>query len=139
MQRSKTSEQMTSCDEAYFQLNSCGCGRRDGDTIDVRVADVSYRVRYIGVNIAERGEVCYQEGQQRTLPSSKGKLSAWSNGQGAEVGVSVGIAVLRSTGNSSSSVVEAAVGISVGSKNAARSSFVSGCTGRVDASDSNTL
>lgn len=29
---SKTCEQMMSCDEAYFQLNTCGCGRRDGDS-----------------------------------------------------------------------------------------------------------
>lgn len=28
---SKTCEQMSSCAEAYFQLNQCGCGRRDGD------------------------------------------------------------------------------------------------------------
>ena len=28
---SKTCPQMLSCEEAYFQLNTCGCGRRDGD------------------------------------------------------------------------------------------------------------
>ncbi len=28
---SKTCGQMASCEEAYFQLNQCGCGRRDGD------------------------------------------------------------------------------------------------------------
>ncbi len=28
---SKTCGQMSSCNEAYFQLNNCGCGRRDGD------------------------------------------------------------------------------------------------------------
>jgi len=28
---SKTCSQMVSCDEAYFQLVQCGCGRRDGD------------------------------------------------------------------------------------------------------------
>ena len=28
---SKTCPQMSSCQEAYFQLNNCGCGRRDGD------------------------------------------------------------------------------------------------------------
>jgi hypothetical protein len=28
---SKTCEQMSSCEEAYFQLNQCGCSRRDGD------------------------------------------------------------------------------------------------------------
>ncbi len=27
----KTCPQMASCQEAYFQLNQCGCGRRDGD------------------------------------------------------------------------------------------------------------
>lgn len=29
---SKTCTQMVSCDEAYFQLNQCGCSRRDGDS-----------------------------------------------------------------------------------------------------------
>lgn len=28
---SKTCTQMASCDEAYFQLNQCGCGQRDSD------------------------------------------------------------------------------------------------------------
>jgi outer membrane biosynthesis protein TonB len=28
---SKTCPQMASCEEAYFQLNQCGCGARDGD------------------------------------------------------------------------------------------------------------
>lgn len=28
---SKTCPQMSSCDEAYYQLNQCGCSRRDGD------------------------------------------------------------------------------------------------------------
>jgi hypothetical protein len=28
---SRTCEQVVSCEEAYFQLNQCGCGRRDGD------------------------------------------------------------------------------------------------------------
>ena len=28
---SKTCEQMASCEEAYFQLNQCGCSRRDND------------------------------------------------------------------------------------------------------------
>lgn len=27
----KACTQMNSCDEAYFQLNTCGCGARDGD------------------------------------------------------------------------------------------------------------
>ncbi len=29
---SKTCSQMSSCDEAYYQLNNCGCGKRDGDS-----------------------------------------------------------------------------------------------------------
>ena len=28
---SKTCTQMSSCDEAYYQLNECGCSKRDGD------------------------------------------------------------------------------------------------------------
>ena len=28
---SKTCSQMASCEEAYFQLNNCGCSKRDGD------------------------------------------------------------------------------------------------------------
>lgn len=28
---SKTCTQMISCDEAYYQLNQCGCSKRDGD------------------------------------------------------------------------------------------------------------
>ena len=28
---SKTCSQMSSCDEAYYQLNTCGCSKRDGD------------------------------------------------------------------------------------------------------------
>jgi micrococcal nuclease len=33
----------------------------DGDTIDVRIGEIGYRVRYIGVNTPERDETCYQE------------------------------------------------------------------------------
>lgn len=33
----------------------------DGDTIDVRINDISYRVRYIGVNTPESDQVCYDE------------------------------------------------------------------------------
>lgn len=33
----------------------------DGDTIDVRIGDSGYRVRYIGVNTPERDEACYAE------------------------------------------------------------------------------
>lgn len=28
---SKTCEQMVSCEEALYQLNDCGCAKRDGD------------------------------------------------------------------------------------------------------------
>lgn len=33
----------------------------DGDTIDVILDGIEYRVRYIGVNTPERDEACYQE------------------------------------------------------------------------------
>jgi endonuclease YncB( thermonuclease family) len=33
----------------------------DGDTIDVRQGEVTYRVRYIGINTPEDDETCYQE------------------------------------------------------------------------------
>ncbi len=33
----------------------------DGDTIDVLIDGVRYRVRYIGINTPERDEVCYDE------------------------------------------------------------------------------
>lgn len=33
----------------------------DGDTIDVLIGEMTYRVRYIGVNTPERGEPCYAE------------------------------------------------------------------------------
>lgn len=33
----------------------------DGDTIDVEMNGVGYRVRYVGVNTPERDEVCYGE------------------------------------------------------------------------------
>lgn len=33
----------------------------DGDTIDVRIGEVGYRVRYIGVNTPESDEACYEE------------------------------------------------------------------------------
>lgn len=33
----------------------------DGDTIDVRLNGVEYRVRYIGVNTPERADACYRE------------------------------------------------------------------------------
>ena len=33
----------------------------DGDTIDVQIDGVGYRVRYIGMNTPERDEACYQQ------------------------------------------------------------------------------
>jgi micrococcal nuclease len=33
----------------------------DGDTIEVDIGGVGYRVRYVGVNTPERDEVCYQD------------------------------------------------------------------------------
>ncbi|MBC8099056.1 MAG: thermonuclease family protein [Armatimonadetes bacterium] len=33
----------------------------DGDTIDVRKGEVTYRVRYVGVNTPERDEDCYDD------------------------------------------------------------------------------
>lgn len=33
----------------------------DGDTIEVQIGGVGYRVRYIGVNTPERDETCYSE------------------------------------------------------------------------------
>lgn len=33
----------------------------DGDTIDVQIDNVGYRVRYIGINTPERDEACYAE------------------------------------------------------------------------------
>lgn len=37
---SKTCPAMVSCEEAYFQLNTCGCGRRDGDGDGVPCEDI---------------------------------------------------------------------------------------------------
>jgi competence protein ComEC len=36
----KTCSQITSCEEAYFQLQQCGCGRRDGDGDGVPCEDI---------------------------------------------------------------------------------------------------
>ncbi len=33
----------------------------DGDTIDVRIDGTEYRIRYIGIDTPERGEVCYDD------------------------------------------------------------------------------
>ena len=35
----------------------------DGDTVDVGIEGSAYRVRYIGVNTAERGQPCFEEGK----------------------------------------------------------------------------
>jgi len=37
---SKTCSQMSSCDEAYFQLNNCGCSARDGDNDGVPCEEI---------------------------------------------------------------------------------------------------
>jgi len=37
---SKTCPIMVSCEEAYFQLNQCGCGRRDGDSDGVPCEEI---------------------------------------------------------------------------------------------------
>lgn len=39
----------------------------DGDTIEVRIGSVGYRVRYIGINTPERDEVCYDEARRANL------------------------------------------------------------------------
>ncbi len=45
----------------------------DGDTIDVQLDGVSYRVRYIGMNTPERDEVCYQEAKDANAALVSGK------------------------------------------------------------------
>lgn len=37
---SKTCPQMDSCEEAYYQLNTCGCSRRDGDSDGVPCEEI---------------------------------------------------------------------------------------------------
>ena len=37
---SKTCSEMSSCEEAYYQLKTCGCGRRDGDNDGVPCEDI---------------------------------------------------------------------------------------------------
>lgn len=37
---SKTCPQMASCEEAYYQLNQCGCSKRDGDSDGVPCEDI---------------------------------------------------------------------------------------------------
>jgi endonuclease YncB( thermonuclease family) len=45
----------------------------DGDTIEVRVNGVGYRVRYIGVNTPERDEVCYREARDLNAAFVQGR------------------------------------------------------------------
>jgi micrococcal nuclease len=45
----------------------------DGDTIDVRIDGVGYRVRYIGVNTPERDEACYNGASAANAELVEGK------------------------------------------------------------------
>lgn len=45
----------------------------DGDTIDVRIDGVGYRVRYIGVNTPERDEACYNDASNANAALVEGK------------------------------------------------------------------
>lgn len=45
----------------------------DGDTIEVRIGEVGYRVRYVGVNTPERDEVCYQEAKNANAALVQGQ------------------------------------------------------------------
>lgn len=45
----------------------------DGDTIEVRIGEVGYRVRYVGVNTPERDEVCYQEAKNANVALVQGQ------------------------------------------------------------------
>lgn len=45
----------------------------DGDTIDVRIDGVGYRVRYIGVNTPERDEACYNDASNANAALVQGK------------------------------------------------------------------
>ncbi len=45
----------------------------DGDTIDVDINGVSYRVRYIGMNTPERDEACYQQATDANAALVSGK------------------------------------------------------------------
>ena len=46
----------------------------DGDTIDVRQGDVTYVVRYIGINTPERNEVCYADAKQANTDLVSGQM-----------------------------------------------------------------
>lgn len=45
----------------------------DGDTIDVQIDGVGYRVRYIGMNTPESDEACYQEATNANAALVSGK------------------------------------------------------------------
>ena len=45
----------------------------DGDTIDVQMDGVRYRVRYIGMNTPERDQACYQEATDANAALVSGK------------------------------------------------------------------
>lgn len=45
----------------------------DGDTIDVNINGVEYRIRYVGVNTPERDEVCYSEATQANAAMVQGQ------------------------------------------------------------------
>ncbi len=45
----------------------------DGDTIDVQVDGVQYRVRYIGMNTPERNEACFREASDANAALVSGK------------------------------------------------------------------
>jgi micrococcal nuclease len=46
----------------------------DGDTIDVQIDGVGYRVRYIGMNTPERDEACYREATDANAALVSGKV-----------------------------------------------------------------
>lgn len=58
---------LVACDVALVDSGTCTgeCGVVtnvvDGDTIDVEIDGVEYRVRYVGINTPERDEVCYSD------------------------------------------------------------------------------
>ena len=45
----------------------------DGDTIEVRMNGVGYRVRYVGINTPERDEVCYAEARDANAAMVEGQ------------------------------------------------------------------
>lgn len=45
----------------------------DGDTIDVEINGIEYRVRYVGVNTPERDEACYSEARDANVRLVQGQ------------------------------------------------------------------